>query len=109
MLLLYRYTPGGGLKRVDYAIGTLSYPIYLCQYTPLLILGREPPHIWINEPWFRPAIVGLTVLIAIAVAYLVDRPIQRIFRDRIRARRSRNVATRRAAGSWLYLILKKPA
>jgi peptidoglycan/LPS O-acetylase OafA/YrhL len=108
MLLLYRYTPGGGLKRVDYAIGTLSYPIYLCQYTPLLILGREPPHFWINEQWFRPAIVGLTVLIAIAVAYLVDRPIQRMFRDRIRAREGRSV-TRRAAGSWLDLILKKPA
>lgn len=86
MILLYRYNPGSGLKRADNAIGTLSYPIYLCQYTPLLVLGGEPPHFWINAPWFRPAIVGLTLLIAAAIAYLVDRPIERMFRERIRAR-----------------------
>ncbi len=75
MLSLYFVKPPAIMKRIDDAIGMLSYPMYLCQYTAVIVLTQHPPF-WINEPWFRPAIVAVTILMSSLIALLVDGPIE---------------------------------
>lgn len=84
VLWLYNLRPSVRAKRWDDAIGRLSYPIYLSHFLPRIILMPVVPF-WINEIWFQPAIVLLTLVISAAVVFLVDLPIERL-RSRIRRR-----------------------
>lgn len=71
------------MRSIDGAIGRLSYPIYLCHFLPMLLLVPHEP--FRNDAaWFRPAVVGLTLVIATAITVLVDIPIERL-RSRIRS------------------------